>query len=177
MQKFAASLVALLMLASCGSDPIQAEGDRNASEVPAASEADVSVAVTTTLTTTASTTTTETATPTTTIAPTTSTAAPTTTTEAPGVTLEQCLKMLATLLPSGVDPARFADANEERCRRAMAVPCPEAKENYRKTMSEAAKMAEEDEQFKEFLPATQRGASVALDVSCGVGTAATVAER
>ena len=177
MHRCAVWLAALLMLAGCGRDPIQSDVNRAVTEAPAFQEAVVSVTAGTTSTATSSTTTTATAVATTSTVSTTSTAAPTTTTEAPAVTLDQCLKMLTTLLPSGVDPARYADANEERCHRAMAISCAEARENYRTTMAEAEKMAEEDEQFKEFLPATQRGASMALDISCGVGTAATMVGR
>ncbi|WP_323672493.1 hypothetical protein [Candidatus Poriferisodalis multihospitum] len=57
------------------------------------------------------------------------------------------MEMLATLLRRGMEPGRYADANEERCVKTMALPCSEAKENYRETIAEAKQMAEDDELF------------------------------
>ncbi len=170
MRRVAACIVLLLASACSGID--RTATDSTVTEA-------VADAVAATLAPTATTTTTAVATTTmstTAAAPTTTTtittAAPTTTTAAPGVTLETCMKMLTTLLPRGVDPARYDDANEERCHKTMAIPCSAAKENYRETIAEAEQMAEDDELFEEYLPSMRRGAAMALDVSCGPGTAA-----
>lgn len=169
----AAACIVLLIVSACGGTD-RPDANTAVTEVVADAAA-ITVAPTAPTTTTAVATTTTTAS---TAAPpattTTTTAAPTTTTAAPRVTLEICMEMLATLLPRGMDPGRYADANEERCVKTMAIPCSEAKENYRETIAEAKQMAEDDELFEEFLPSVRRGASIALDVSCGPGTAATM---
>lgn len=171
MRRTAACIV-LLVISACGATD-RPDADTAVTEVVAdAAAATVAPTSRTTTTAVATTTATTTAAPAATTA--TTTAAPTTTTAAPGVTLETCMEMLATLLPRGMDPVRYADANEERCVKALAIPCPEAKENYRETIVEAEQMAEDDELFEEFLPSVRRGASMALDVSCGPGTAATM---
>ena len=173
MCRVAACIVLLLTSACSGigrsdADSTVTEAVADAVEVTLAPTA---ITTTTAVATTTMTTTTAAPTATTTI----TTAAPTTTTSAPGVTLETCMKMLAALLPRGVDPARYDDANEERCLKTMAIPCSEAEENFRETIAEAEQMAEDDELFEEYLPSVRRGAATALDVSCGPGPAAAMA--
>lgn len=164
----------LLLVASACSGPDRPDADTTVAEA-VADDAAATVEPIAPMTTTAVAPTTTTAATTASAATTTTTtAAATTTTAAPGVTLKTCMEMLATLLPRGMDPGRYADANEERCVKAMAIPCAEAKENYRETIAEAEQMADDDQLSEELLPSVRRGASIALDVSCGLGTAATM---
>ncbi len=156
----------LLLVASACSGTDQSDADTTVAEAvadDAAATVEPIAPMTTTTTTAAPAATT-----------TTTTAAATTTTAAPGVTLETCMEMLSTLLPRGMDPGRYADANEERCVKTMAIPCAEAKKNYREIIAEAEQMADDDQLSEDLLPSLRRGASIALDVSCGLGSAATM---